>query len=69
MTIPFASIFPFLGIYPWEIIRDGKTDLQKRVPQHNYICKKTRNHLDVQEWRVSYVNCDTPGSYENDLVE
>ena len=28
MTILFASIFLFVGIYPWEIIRDRKTYLQ-----------------------------------------
>lgn len=31
--------------------------------------QEDRNNLSAQEWRVSYVNCDTPGSYVNDIVE
>ena len=31
--------------------------------------QEDRNNLSAQEWRVSYVHCETPGSYVKDIVE
>lgn len=36
--------------------------------EHNYISKKTGNHLSIPQWRVFYANYGIAGSSANDLV-
>lgn len=56
MTIPFASVFPFPGIDPWEKLSDGNRLMYKNGYQKSYISEETRNHLRVPAWGVPYAD-------------
>lgn len=69
MTFPLLQYFHFQELSLEKTQRWKQTGRQKWVSEHNYISKKTRNHLSNPQWRVSYANYGITGSSINDLVE